>query len=130
MRHYLWTNSYISRFNEEGKKAKSKGNHIWNVDAKKMANGGWQFRPFKRKIKGVFPPIAYVGLKWTGQPKIWDPQASRTNENVRYTSHDLPPWLSWNGDVLSGTPTADTPSAEFTIEAKVSARCFLRVLFR
>jgi hypothetical protein len=26
---YLWQQNLICRFNEEGKKSKSKGNHIW-----------------------------------------------------------------------------------------------------
>jgi hypothetical protein len=49
---YLWRQDLISRFNADGKKAKSKGNHIWNVEAKKMPGGGWVFRPFKRSIVG------------------------------------------------------------------------------
>jgi hypothetical protein len=49
---YLWRQDLISRFNSDGKKAKSKGNHIWNVDAKKLPGGGWVFRPFKRRIIG------------------------------------------------------------------------------
>lgn len=49
---YLWHQDLISRFNADGKKAKSKGNHIWNVEAKKLPSGGWVFRPFKRRIMG------------------------------------------------------------------------------
>lgn len=120
VRHYLWTNPYISRFNEDGKKAKSKGNHIWNIDAKKAPEGGWHFRPFRRKIAGSFPGVAYVGLKWQFHPRVWDPQASRTNLHVRFSSPSLPSWLSWNGDVLSGTPNSDTLSTELVVEARVS----------
>ncbi|KAF8511942.1 hypothetical protein BU17DRAFT_54308, partial [Hysterangium stoloniferum] len=119
VRHYLWTNPYISRFNEDGKKAKSKGNHIWNIDAKKAQEGGWHFRPFKRKIAGSFPNVAYVGLKWQFHPRVWDPQASRSNLNVHFSSPSLPGWLKWNGDVLSGTPVADAQStAEIIIDAR------------
>ncbi|KAF9906734.1 hypothetical protein EC991_000327 [Linnemannia zychae] len=32
---YLWKHRYISRFNEDGKKQKSKGNHVWNIEARK-----------------------------------------------------------------------------------------------
>ncbi|KAF9202465.1 hypothetical protein BGZ49_007366 [Haplosporangium sp. Z 27] len=35
---YLWKHRYISRFNEEGKKQKSKGNHVWNIEARKIWN--------------------------------------------------------------------------------------------
>lgn len=50
---YLWHQELISRFNADGKKAKSKGNHIWHVDAKKLPSGGYVFRPFQRKIIGT-----------------------------------------------------------------------------
>ena len=60
---YLWKQDLISRFNADGKKAKSKGNHIWNVDAKKLPSGGWVFRPFKRRIIGQPAAFAYVSCK-------------------------------------------------------------------
>ncbi|KAG0040503.1 hypothetical protein BGZ83_002529, partial [Gryganskiella cystojenkinii] len=34
---YLWKHRYISRFNEDGKKQKSKGNHVWNIEARRIA---------------------------------------------------------------------------------------------
>ena len=55
---YLWRQDLIARFNADGKKAKSKGNHIWNIDAKRLPTGRWVFRPFKRKIMGNPPPFA------------------------------------------------------------------------
>ncbi|KAF9181964.1 hypothetical protein BGZ50_005211 [Haplosporangium sp. Z 11] len=33
---YLWKHKYISRFNEDGKKQKSKGNHVWNIEARRI----------------------------------------------------------------------------------------------
>src|SRR5690554_5788298 len=33
---YLWKHKYISRFNEDGKKQKSKGNHVWNIEARRV----------------------------------------------------------------------------------------------
>ena len=49
VRGYLWAQPFISRYNEDGKKSKSKGNHIWNIDAKKVPppNMGWIFRKYK-----------------------------------------------------------------------------------
>lgn len=117
IRNYLWSQPYISRFNEEGKKTKSKGNHIWNIDAKKNQDGGWTFRPFYRRLAGSPPSVAYVGLRWSWAPRIWDPQASRTNLHVTYSSPSLPSWLSWEGDVLQGTPTPDAESCDITVEA-------------
>ncbi|KAF8498896.1 hypothetical protein JB92DRAFT_2654121, partial [Gautieria morchelliformis] len=116
VRHYLWTNPYISRFNEDGNRAKSNGNRIWNIDAKKAPEGGWLFRPFRRKIAGSFPGVAYVGLKWQFRPRVWDPQASRSNLEVKFSSPSLAPWLAWNEDVLSGTPSSDTLSTEIVVE--------------
>ncbi|KAI0709184.1 hypothetical protein C8Q76DRAFT_101609 [Earliella scabrosa] len=117
IRNFLWNQPYISRFNEEGKKSKSKGNHIWHVDAKK-SEGGWVFRPFKRKLAGTPPGVAYVGLRWTWTPRIWDPQASRTNMPVSYSSPSLPSWLSWKEDSLTGIPPPDAQSCDVTVEAR------------
>ncbi|KIJ69022.1 hypothetical protein HYDPIDRAFT_105583 [Hydnomerulius pinastri MD-312] len=118
IRNYLWNQPYISRFNEEGKKTKSKGNHIWNIDARKTTNGRWIFRPFHRKVAGSPPGVAYVGLRWYWAPRIWDPQASRTNLAVTYSSPSLPSWLSWEDDVLQGTPPPDAESCDITVVAR------------
>jgi hypothetical protein len=118
IRTYLWNQPYISRFNEEGKKTKSKGNHIWNIDAKKLQDGRWTFRPFHRRVAGSPPSVAYVGLRWTWAPRIWDPQASRTNLQVTYSSPSLPSWLSWEDDVLQGTPPPDAENYEITVVAR------------
>ncbi|TFK92429.1 hypothetical protein K466DRAFT_480710 [Polyporus arcularius HHB13444] len=117
IRNFLWNQPYISRFNEEGKKSKSKGNHIWHVDAKK-SEGGWHFRPFKRKLAGTPPGVAYVGLRWTWTPRIWDPQASRANMPVSFSSPSLPMWLSWKEDSLTGIPPPDAQSCDVTVEAR------------
>lgn len=118
IRNYLWNQPYISRFNEEGKKTKSKGNHIWNIDAKKTPDGRWTFRPFHRRVAGSPPSVAYVGLRWFWAPRIWDPQAPRTNLNVTYSSPSLPSWLTWEGDALQGTPPPDAESCDITVEAR------------
>ncbi|KAI0780987.1 hypothetical protein BD413DRAFT_464005 [Trametes elegans] len=117
IRNFLWNQPYISRFNEEGKKSKSKGNHIWHVDAKKQ-EGGWVFRPFRRKLAGTPPGVAYVGLRWTWTPRIWDPQASRANMPVTYSSPQLPSWLAWKDDSLTGIPPPDAQSCDVTVEAR------------
>ncbi|TFK42425.1 hypothetical protein BDQ12DRAFT_676183 [Crucibulum laeve] len=118
IRNYLWRQQYILRFNEDGKKAKSKGNHIWNIEAKKAGDGKWEFRPFHRKLAGTPPGVAYCGLKWSWTPRIWDPQASWQNVPVQYSSPNLPPWLSWKEDVLSGVPPPDAESCDITVNAK------------
>ncbi|KIM87209.1 hypothetical protein PILCRDRAFT_303842 [Piloderma croceum F 1598] len=119
IRNYLWNQTYISRFNEDGKKAKSKGNHIWNINAKKKAEGGWLFSPFHRRLAGTPHGVAYVGLRWIWAPRIWDPQASRSNVPVKYASPNLPAWLAWKDDQLSGTPPPDAESCNITVEARV-----------
>ncbi|THH33885.1 hypothetical protein EUX98_g291 [Antrodiella citrinella] len=124
IRNFLWNQPYISRFNEEGKKSKSKGNHIWHVDAKKHQDGGWTFRPFQRRLAGAPPGVAYVGLRWSWAPRIWDPQASRSNMPVTYTAPSVPSWLSWKDDVLSGIPPPDAQNCDVTVEARVGLTMF------
>ncbi len=119
IKQFLWTQPYISRFNEDGKKAKSKGNHIWIVEAKKIPEGGWEFREFSRKIAGAPEKIAYVGLKWTWPLKVWDPQASSTSIKAVFSCNKVPSWIQWeeNNRVLSGTPTAGSESGEVSVTA-------------
>jgi len=118
VRNYLWHQPHILRYNEDGKKAKSKGNHIWNVEARKLGETRWEFRPFHRKIAGSAPTVAYCGLKWKWTARIWDPQASFTSVPVTYSSPSLPPWLSWKDDMLSGTPLTESESCTITVIAK------------
>ncbi|CAE6426972.1 unnamed protein product [Rhizoctonia solani] len=122
IKSYLWNQPYISRFNEDGKKAKSKGNHIWNIDARKIDDGGsvrWTFREFKRKIAGTPPGIAYHGHHWQWAPHVWDPQLSRANITASFSSPALPSWLAWSDNVLSGTPGPDAANTDITVHAKV-----------
>ncbi len=119
IRNYLWRQPHILRFNEDGKKAKSKGNHIWNIEAKKTSDGKWEFRPFHRKLAGTPPSVAYCGLRWSWTPRIWDPQASWQNVPVTYSSPNLPAWLSWKDDILSGIPPPDAENCTLTADAKV-----------
>ncbi|KAG8721109.1 hypothetical protein FRC08_015603 [Ceratobasidium sp. 394] len=126
IKSYLWNQPYISRFNEDGKKAKSKGNHIWNIDARKVEGSSpvqWTFREFKRKIAGTPPGIAYHGHLWQWAPHVWDPQVSRTNITASFSSPSLPPWLSWKDGVLSGTPGPDALNTDITVIAKVHGDC-------
>jgi hypothetical protein len=120
VRNFLWRQPLILRFNEDGKKAKSKGNHIWNVEAKKLGEGSWEFRPFHRKIAGNPPAVGYCGLLWKWQPRIWDPQACWQNVNVQYSSPYLPSWLQWKDAVLFGTPPPSAESCDITTIAKVA----------
>ncbi|KAF8710325.1 hypothetical protein RHS03_01804, partial [Rhizoctonia solani] len=122
IKSYLWNQPYISRFNEDGKKAKSKGNHIWNIDARKLDNGGsiqWTFREFRRKIAGTPPGIAYHGHLWQWTPHVWDPQLSRASITASFSSPSLPAWLSWNDNILSGIPGPDAVNTDITVHAKV-----------
>ncbi|KAI8055362.1 hypothetical protein BDF22DRAFT_380885 [Syncephalis plumigaleata] len=78
VKQYLWRQKCISRFNEEGRKSKSKGNHVWNIEAKKLPSGSWIFREFSRRITGNPPREAYIGLRYCYTPRIWDPQMQCT----------------------------------------------------
>ena len=133
VRNYLWNQPYISRFNEDGKKAKSKGNHIWHVDAKKKPEGGWDFRPFRRKFAGAPPAVAYVGNRWSWTPRVWDPQSARPNVPIQFSSPALPSWLQWVDGTLTGIPPPDAQSCDVAVEARVGSNTnFLpnRVLIR
>ncbi|KDR73502.1 hypothetical protein GALMADRAFT_227953 [Galerina marginata CBS 339.88] len=117
-RNYLWRQQYILRFNEDGKKAKSKGNHIWNVEARKAGEGQWEFRPFQRRLAGTPPSVAYCGLRWAWKPHIWHPQCSFKKIPVTLSSPSLPPWLSWKNGELSGIPPPDAESCQVIAIAK------------
>ncbi|GAA6012435.1 hypothetical protein JCM11491_004332 [Sporobolomyces phaffii] len=117
IRQYLWAQPFISRFNDDGKKAKSKGNHIWTVEAKKMPDKRWMFREFVRCIKGPAPAVAFVGLNWSWAPRVWDPQCSSSAIDASFMSPTLPPWLSWEDNVLSGEAPESAHGQSFDIEA-------------
>jgi len=114
VKNYLWTQRYISRFNEDGKKAKSKGNHVWNIEAKKTPTGGWVFREFTRKIAGIPNKVAYVGAKYTYSPRVWDPQVNIKSIKAVFHSTWLPDWLRWENNILTGTPDMNSQSCEIT----------------
>jgi hypothetical protein len=132
VRNYLWSQPHIARYNEDGKKSKSKGNHIWIVDARRIPDGGWVFRPFHRRLTGSPPGVAYMGLPWSWKPRVWFPQGgpenrghNRTRIPVKFSSPEgsLPSWLSWKGDTLTGTPPAfGADSCDVTVEALVRRR--------
>ncbi|KAF9475858.1 hypothetical protein BDN70DRAFT_883186 [Pholiota conissans] len=117
-RNYLWRQNYILRFNEDGKKAKSKGNHIWNVEARKAGEGQWEFRPFQRKLAGTPSSVAYCGLRWSWKPHVWHPQCSFKKIHVTYSSPSLPAWLSWKNGELSGIPPPNAESCQITAIGK------------
>jgi len=116
---YLWTHAYISRFNEDGKKAKSKGNHIWNVEARRLPGGGWEFFAFTPKITAATSKVAYVGERWSWNLRIWDPQGSNGNIKVVYSANTMPQWLHWEDDekVLAGIPCNPSESGEVSVTA-------------
>lgn len=95
--------------------SRSKGNHVWHIEAKKMMNGQWSFLHFQRKIIGTPPPEAYSGIKWSWTAKVWDPQCSAQNIQATFSSPDLPAWLSWKGNLLTGVPTHDLIGRSYTI---------------
>ena len=138
VKSYLWKQPLISRFNPDGKKSKSKGNHIWNVEGKKLPNGGWVFRPFQKSIMGRPDGFMYVltiflsynelmgstvGHRYEFEPKIWDPQAATDTIQATFSSPmgSLPHWLHWeDGQRLVGVPDAPMPGFTVFVIADVS----------
>lgn len=91
----MWQHPLISRFNDEGKKSKSKGNHVWTIDAKKLAEGKWDFRPFSRKIVAPTSRFARAGKLWRWEARVWDPQLATVPANFSSPPGGLPDWLTW-----------------------------------
>ncbi|KAI5479628.1 hypothetical protein MNV49_003138 [Pseudohyphozyma bogoriensis] len=120
IRQYLWAQPCISRFNDDGKKAKSKGNHIWSIEAKKVPEKKWVFREFVRCIKGTAPSVAFCGLPWSWAPRVWDPQCSVAAIGATFSSPSLPDWLSWEDNVLSGEAPESMKGQTIEIQAIAS----------
>ncbi|KAF8308110.1 hypothetical protein DL93DRAFT_1962949 [Clavulina sp. PMI_390] len=149
---YLWHQQpLISRFNDDGKKSKSKGNHVWHIMARHARSSenpdlsSWIFRSFLRRIMGNPPPLAYVGVPWSWQPRVWDPQMAREvspkstrqridgqstdilsllqSIQVNWSASNIPGWLKWQDDVLLGVPGPNdaTTGIEITVEAAFPA---------
>ena len=78
VREYLWTQDLIARYNPSGRKAKSRGSHVWCVEARKRSddpNAEWEFRPWKRKIQIVRDSLVAPWGQLLRLPfKVWDPQ--------------------------------------------------------
>ena len=78
VREYLWTRDLIARYNLSGRKAKSRGSHVWCVEARRRAddpNAEWEFRPWKRKIQVVRSSLVALWGQALKLPfKVWDPQ--------------------------------------------------------
>jgi hypothetical protein len=71
IKHFLWNQPLISRFNDEGKKTKSIGNHVWSIEARYLAPGHYEFRPPPPKIVPL-PATAAPNVPWSWAPKVLD----------------------------------------------------------
>ncbi|RKP36339.1 hypothetical protein BJ085DRAFT_21191 [Dimargaris cristalligena] len=116
VKQYLWGQRHISRFNDDGNKSKSKGNHVWNVEAKKLPTGVWTFWQFSRRITPAPPKAIRIGSHFEWAPKVWDPQIQ--HPKVIFSSPGLPPWLNWADNVLSGVPGMDAQSFELKVNVQ------------
>ncbi|KAJ1738892.1 hypothetical protein LPJ68_005154 [Coemansia sp. RSA 1086] len=114
LRNYLHQQHYISRYNEDGKKAKSKGHHVWNVEAKKISRNTWWFKEFVRRIAAP-PPKVMVGVPYEWTPTIWDPQIKAPK--VYFSSEWLPPWLRWENNTLRGLAPPDATDCNIVVIA-------------
>lgn len=124
LRQYLWTQPYISRFNEDGRKAKSKGNHVWIVEGRKLSETEWHFQKFERKIVGPVDKAATVGSPWTWILRVWDPQMSAASIKPVFTVKAKPDWLKFvDGEdnvekSLVGTPDASSQGGTVAVTAQ------------
>jgi len=78
VREYLWTKDLIARYNPSGRKAKSRGSHVWCLEARRRADSPhaeWEFRAWKRKIQLMRDSLVVVWGQQVRLPlKVWDPQ--------------------------------------------------------
>lgn len=124
LRQYLWTQPYISRFNEDGRKAKSKGNHVWIVEGRKLSDEEWEFQRFERKIVGPSDKVAQPGTPWIWLLRVWDPQMSATSIKPTFSVLSKPIWLDFNDSEdsveksLSGTPEDGSPGGLVSVSAQ------------
>jgi len=82
-----------------------------------MPDKRWMFREFVRCIKGAAPAVGFIGLTWSWAPRVWDPQCSSSAIDASFMSPTLPPWLSWEENVLSGEVPEAAHGQSFDIEA-------------
>ena len=140
-RIYLWQHPLVCRYNADGRKSKSKGNHVWSVDGRKTADGDVEFRPFERKIvlprNGILEAGPGEPLNWTAH--VFDPHTALAAD-FSSPPESLPDWLEWrrppvkpkrkaDADAaadepgcceLSGTPPVDIAEGRFTIPVHAS----------
>jgi hypothetical protein len=78
VREYLWTKDLIARYNPSGRKAKSRGSHVWCVEARRKSDdvrAEWEFRPWRRKIQVMRDSlVVFWGQHLKFPFKVWDPQ--------------------------------------------------------
>ncbi|PWN20076.1 hypothetical protein BCV69DRAFT_218353 [Microstroma glucosiphilum] len=124
LRQYLWTQPYISRFNEDGRKAKSKGNHVWIVEGRKLSDEEWEFQRFERKIVGPAERIAFHDTPWHWILRVWDPQMSAASIKPTFSVITKPDWLRLK-DIpdsleksLTGTPNAGSQGGLVAVSAQ------------
>ncbi|KAG0365048.1 hypothetical protein BGX24_004286, partial [Mortierella sp. AD032] len=68
---YLWKHRYISRFNEDGKKQKSKGNHVWNIEARKRPDPTFSSSSSTTgSTTATSTPTTAVALSGAGSPEV------------------------------------------------------------
>ncbi|CAO1631649.1 unnamed protein product [Sympodiomycopsis kandeliae] len=124
LRQYLWTQPYISRFNEDGRKAKSKGNHVWIVEGRKLSDDQWEFQRFERKIVGPAERLATRGMTWSWILRVWDPQMSAASIKPTFSVISKPSWLEFNDSEehaeksLSGVPNDDSEGGKVAVSAQ------------
>lgn len=118
---YLRHQPLIARYNEDGRKVKSRGNHNWIIDARKRPSGGWEFREFVRRIAGA-PTRAYLGVPWEWKLRIWDPVLPSSVIRASFYVKEAPSWIQWKDvesrDTLRGVPASVDDAGQVTVAAK------------
>lgn len=117
IKQFLWNQPLISRFNDEGKKTKSRGNHVWSIEARIIAPGHYEFRPPPPKIVPL-PATAAPKIYWHWCPKVLDSSCQGPPMSASFSCPNLPDWLEFRDDILEGTPPIDATSIMLDIVAE------------
>jgi hypothetical protein len=98
---YLYRSPVIVRFTTANKRVKTKGFHVWCVEAKKTEEG-WVFKEHQPCL--LSPPPCYVGEPYEWKLQIYDPHSA--NDPI-LRIHGLPPGFQFRENKLYGVPVSE-----------------------
>lgn len=125
IRDILTIQNFMSKHNVSGRKAKSKGSHVWIINARPneppKSDGtvrNWEIIPWQRRIMPSDRESlsAKRSQPYSFKPQIWDPNLNEVNAKYIF-NNNLPSFLQWNEkyQTIQGFIPEDFPDDSFTI---------------